>query len=82
LGKALGGAIGGYDRRSPQPVIPIWLRQTQHAPIFFSEPLPPLLASWRGSRPLELVEQGDDRRRQAVRKRGKHSWREGRTHTH
>ena len=58
LGKALGGALGGFIA-GPQPVIDL-LRQRAR-PYLFSNALPPMICA-AGIAALDLVERGDDLR--------------------
>ena len=73
LGKALGGAIGGYVAAS-QPVVDL-LRQ-RGRPYLFSNSLPPAVVA-AGIKALELVEQGDDLRTQLFENAA--YWRKGLT---
>ncbi|NOR62712.1 MAG: glycine C-acetyltransferase [Rhodobacteraceae bacterium] len=73
LGKALGGAMGGYIA-GPQPVIDL-LRQRAR-PYLFSNALPPAIVA-AGIEAIKLVEDGDDLRAQL--KENATYWRAGLT---
>ncbi|MEO1017318.1 MAG: glycine C-acetyltransferase [Pseudomonadota bacterium] len=71
LGKALGGAIGGYVA-GPQPVIDM-LRQRAR-PYLFSNALPPMVVQ-AGLKALEIIVSGDDLRARLFENAAR--WRDG-----
>lgn len=73
LGKAMGGAIGGYVAAS-QPVVDM-LRQ-RGRPYLFSNALPPAVVG-AGIKALDLVEEGDELRQRLFANAG--YWRDGLT---
>lgn len=62
LGKALGGALGGYTS-AKKPIVD-WLRQRSR-PYLFSNTLAPAIAAG-ALKVLDLIEQSDDRRKQLI----------------